>query len=137
MVITINYKETKKNVQQLVRQYDKSKTKIASMRFSKKGGSLVRLDLAGGTASNNSSTERTAINNLNEENPDLIFINKFESVLNSMNDEYRNIFVKSYLNDITNDYLADSLCVGMTTLIRKKREAIELFAYGMDILVED
>lgn len=127
----LNYKKTKRNVERAINQYYKSLTRIATSHQPKITQSFS-LSMSSPTGAFYSKTENAALSLMDSD--DLAYVQKVVNVVNSLNDEYRKILIQSYFRKISNDYLADSFCVGMTTLIRKKREAIELFAYGMDIV---
>ena len=127
----LNYKKTKRNVERAINQYYKSLTRIATSH-QPKITQTFSLSMSAPTGAFYSKTENAALSLMDSD--DLAYVKKVVNVVNSLNDEYRKILIQSYFKKISNDYLAGSLCVGMTTLIRKKREAIELFAYGMDIV---
>lgn len=128
----LNYKKTKRNVERAINQYYKSLTRIATSHQPKITQSFS-LSMSAPTGAFYSKTENAALSLMDSD--DLAYVQKVVNVVNSLNDEYRKILIQSYFRKIPNDLLADKMTIGVATLLRKKREAIELFAYGMDIVV--
>lgn len=128
----LNYKKTKRNVERAINQYYKSLTRIATSHQPKITQSFS-LSTSAPTGAFYSKTENAALSLMDSD--DLAYVQKVANVVNSLNDEYREVIIESYFKKIPNDLLADKMTIGVATLLRKKREAIELFAYGMDIVV--
>ncbi len=126
----LNYKKTKRNVERAINQYYKSLTRVATSHQPKITQSFS-LSMSAPTGAFYSETENAALSLMDSD--DLAYVKKVVNVVNSLNDEYREIMIKSFFIKKPNDYLADTLCISLTTLSKKKREAIELFAYGLGV----
>lgn len=133
-MITINYKKAKRKVFKIVDRYNKALIKVGMINDSESNQKIIKIRsiIRNGECLN----EMLPLIDNKAKNDQITFINQINSAINMLSDEYRIIIIQSYFNGIPNDLLADRMTIGVATLLRKKREAIELFAYGIENLIE-
>lgn len=128
----IDYRKTKRKVDRAINQYYKSLTRVKS-NYQPKITQSFSLSMPSFSGGFHSKTEDAALTFLDDSNQDVLFVGQMVSVINSLNEENRQIIIESYFKGVPNDILADKLGVSIATLIVKKRQAIEFFAYGLGI----
>lgn len=133
-MITINYKKAKRKVFKIVDRYNKALIKIGMINDSESNQKIIKIRsiIRNGECLN----EMLPLIDNKAKNDQITFVNQINSAINMLSDEYRIIIIQSYFNGIPNDLLANKMTIGVATLLRKKREAIELFAYGIENLIE-
>ena len=133
-MITINYKKAKRKVFKIVDRYNKALIKVGMINDSESNQKIIKIRsiMKNGEHLN----EMLPLIDTKAKNDQITFVNQINSAINMLSNEYRIIIIRSYFNEIPNDLLADKMTIGVATLLRKKREAIELFAYGIEDLIE-
>ena len=130
----MDYSKTKNKVMRLVKQYDKSLTKVGT-KGRPKLTSNYNFEEPVFTKNGASTTEKSAIYNVDGFQKDIEFIDNIHRVLNNLDDEEKFIVWHNCFEIKSHVWLSNKLNISTANLSLRKIKSLEKFAYALDILV--
>ena len=127
---TVDYMRTKRKVVNKVAKYERA---IMRVETGQRPKITQTYDITiSGSGGFNSKTEKAGVYAAEGAGEDLTYIKEFVGVVNRLKDELKEVFVRTYIQRQKHFRIVLDMNVSSTKLSLMKREATELFAYGMD-----
>lgn len=125
----IDYMQTKRKVVKQVAKYERALMKVET---GKRPRITQTYDITiSGNGGFNSKTENAGIYSADGAEEDLNYIIEFIAIVNRLNDTLKETFIRTYIQREKHINTALDMSVSTTKLSHLKREATELFAYGI------
>ena len=127
---TVDYMRTKRKVVNKVAKYERALMRVETGQRPKITQTYdITISGSGGF---NSKTEKAGVYAAEGASEDLTYIREFVAIVSRLKEELKEVFIRTYIQRQKHENIATDMSVSKTKLSLMKREATELFAYGMD-----